>query len=418
MNDHELDKLFRKAAEGFQPDDRLKEKVWKALEGKRNSITASASGRKNNRKWLLLLLFLLGAVAGFYVWDQSDQPIAEQHKDLSAASNKINPSYPPKSQIDQPVLNPKTDAKTIDHSSTNKIITGSAMQKIKAAIAGSVMNNNKQQTNNSSTTLSITDKNNLSFRPIPSNIGKKLPQISMSQTAVLSYPPGFGQQINRIKYPSVDKRSDNEVKENKADSINHSHNKSQWYMGFVFGPDWSGLTGNRWRTGMGGGIRIGYQFHPKWRVTTGILLSKKLYDARPEDYHPDDDIWMNYDITSIHANCLVIDVPLNISYKIWSRENNHITISAGLSSFWMNEEKYIYHFKTSSGVYKSLEKDLYNKNRHIFSVLNISPAYEKSFKHFTIGAAPYVKIPLNNIGFGNVKLYSTGIHFTFQYKLK
>jgi hypothetical protein len=52
-----------------------------------------------------------------------------------------------------------------------------------------------------------------------------------------------------------------------------------------------------------------------------------------------------------------------------------------------------------------------------FSVLDLSPGYSYSFnKKISLLTEPYLKIPLNGIGAGKVKLNSSGILFTLIVK--
>ena len=195
-------------------------------------------------------------------------------------------------------------------------------------------------------------------------------------------------------------------------------NQSQWHLGFVVGPEWSGLPGNNWEPGLSAGFRISYRFLPKWTLTTGLSLSKKRYAAKPADYHPKDTSWRNSRVNNIDASCVVVDLPLNISYRLWSRKHHQVSLSTGLSSYWMHAEQYLYQYKTSNGEPREWKKSLYDQNQHLFSILNFSVAYKKTFNRFNIGVAPYVKIPLSQIGYGRVRLYNAGVQLSFEYRLK
>jgi hypothetical protein len=192
----------------------------------------------------------------------------------------------------------------------------------------------------------------------------------------------------------------------------------RWYFGLAAGPDWSSAAARGWGTGVGGGLTAGYRFHRKWSVSAGIFLDKKIYDARPQDYDPKDNSWRGYNVTSINANCTVLEVPVNIGYEIWNRGNDHIVLSTGLSSYWMHEEEYTYNYKNASGNPAQWTDEMYGKDHHLFSLLNLSAAYQRSWQHISLGIQPYIQMPLQGIGYGRVKLYSGGIRFTLQYGLK
>ena len=81
----------------------------------------------------------------------------------------------------------------------------------------------------------------------------------------------------------------------------------------------------------------------------------------------------------------------------------------------MNTEKYKYFYKyTSTGPTVSKERTFNNENDHFFSVLTLSAGYRRQLsKSMFLTAEPYLKLPLSGVGFGKVKLNSTGVLFTF-----
>ncbi|MGH2645833.1 MAG: hypothetical protein ACRDE2_17915, partial [Chitinophagaceae bacterium] len=203
-------------------------------------------------------------------------------------------------------------------------------------------------------------------------------------------------------------------KHTKTDGLKKPH----WYLGITGGPDLSSASGEGWGTGISGGLTLNYQLNKKWIFETGISVAKAIYTAAPYDYHPPDNPYSYYNIQSIDANCLLIDLPLNVDYVIWNNEKHVIYAGMGLSSTWMHHETYTYNIKTNTGAWEQYQQEMYNKEHQLFSLLNISAGYERTWSHFSLGVAPYVKIPLSGIGYGRVKLLSTGIQFSLKYGLK
>ena len=80
----------------------------------------------------------------------------------------------------------------------------------------------------------------------------------------------------------------------------------------------------------------------------------------------------------------------------------------------MDREDYIYWYtNSSSGSYYSKYFVIKNKNKHYFSVVNLSAGFTRKLNNsISITAEPYVKIPFQGIGLGNVQLNSGGILFT------
>jgi hypothetical protein len=197
----------------------------------------------------------------------------------------------------------------------------------------------------------------------------------------------------------------------KAEQKNGSR-FARWAVGLTLGPDWSMVGGkSQARAGLDKGITIQYRISRKWSLETGILLASKIYSARPEDYHS---VNPYPNATAIDASCRVIDLPLNVRYNIWQPEKEQVFAVAGLSSFWMQKESYRFTYD-ANGASPTSETDIYHQNRHLLSIANMALGYEHTWGRISAQASTYVKIPLAGIGYGRVKLFSTGILASVKY---
>ena len=111
-------------------------------------------------------------------------------------------------------------------------------------------------------------------------------------------------------------------------------------------------------------------------------------------------------VKRIDANCKVLDVPININYTFMDRPKYSLTATVGLSSYFMLKEKYTY----KRDYMPDWETSLSNENQHYLSVLNLAFTYQLPLNsHMSLGIQPFAKVPLGDIGYGQVKLYSTGV---------
>ncbi|HQW93603.1 MAG TPA: hypothetical protein PKY28_10910, partial [Ferruginibacter sp.] len=63
------------------------------------------------------------------------------------------------------------------------------------------------------------------------------------------------------------------------------------------------------------------------------------------------------------------------------------------------------------------ERTIKDENRHYFSVLTLSGGYQHKFNGWlSLQAEPFVKLPLGGVGFGKVKLNSSGLLLTVTVK--
>jgi hypothetical protein len=165
------------------------------------------------------------------------------------------------------------------------------------------------------------------------------------------------------------------------------------------------------------GVTLEYRLTNRLRLSTGLLRSTKQYAAHREDYDfgAFGPMVSQYDFQIVDGTCQVLDVPLNLRYDVLARPRYRVFGSAGLSSFFMQRERYSYPY-----VYQNqpqyIEWEVVNQNRHLFSIANLSAGYERSLgAHWSVQAEPYLKVPLGGVGVGKVQLVSGGIFFGAKY---
>lgn len=161
------------------------------------------------------------------------------------------------------------------------------------------------------------------------------------------------------------------------------------------------------QTGTNYGVQLSLKLTRKLTVSTGASYAIKPYSTSLGSYssaYP-----QSVYTTNIQANCKVLDIPLNLSYQLYSKGNNAISLGSGLSSYFMLRENYRYDYTQESGLDpKYIE--IKNQNKHLFGVLNINANYQRRINsRFSAVVQPYMKLPLTGIGNGKVDLKSTGV---------
>jgi hypothetical protein len=191
----------------------------------------------------------------------------------------------------------------------------------------------------------------------------------------------------------------------------------RFYIGLVAAPD---VTTVKFldveRPMLNLGVTLEYRLTQRLRVSTGLLRANKSYVARREDYD-----WSGYSkvytrsFSRVDGTCTVVDIPLNLRYDFLVRPEARLFGSAGLSSFFMQHEKYSYDY-VEYNTPQVWSRSYANENRHLFSVLNLSAGYERSLgSHWRVQAEPYLKLPLAGVGAGKVQLTSAGVFFGVKY---
>ncbi|RBL93495.1 hypothetical protein [Chitinophaga flava] len=183
--------------------------------------------------------------------------------------------------------------------------------------------------------------------------------------------------------------------------------RKKWDIGVVAGPDFTVAPSFKYgNLGVDAGILLYYYFDPKIFVATGVIYNKKMYGAAPEDYQ-NSSVNIPYDkLEKISASCSMLDIPLNLNYTFLSGKKDRTSATLGLSNYFMLKEKYRYQYEYTD----PKELTIQNQRPNYLSVLNAGILYQREVSHqLLLGIQPYVKIPLNGVGYGQVKLYSAGI---------
>ncbi len=189
-----------------------------------------------------------------------------------------------------------------------------------------------------------------------------------------------------------------------------------WYVGLVLGPDLTVAPSFKYgNVGFNAGVQIHYYFNKKLFVTTGAVYSKKIYGASPTDYRTGSTSTPYGTLEKVNADCDVLDVPINLNYTFLSVKKNKVSATLGFSNYFMLKEKYQYLYEYGP----PKERTVTNENQHYLSIINAGILYQRpAGRGLLLGVQPYVKIPLNGVGYGQVKLYSAGmtVHLTFTGK--
>lgn len=161
-----------------------------------------------------------------------------------------------------------------------------------------------------------------------------------------------------------------------------------------------------------------YQFLKKWSVLSGVNYTVKDYQTNAEDYTVKPGFWTNgIKPSSISAKCNVLEIPLNIRYYFNAQNSsrNSFFLTAGASSYLMATERYDFVYDIDDPTLKQGWNGKW-ENIHYFSALHFSAGYQKSLhRNCSVLMEPYVDLPLNGIGFGQIDLVSFGLSLQFKY---
>ncbi len=191
-------------------------------------------------------------------------------------------------------------------------------------------------------------------------------------------------------------------------------------IGFVLAPDFTSvnsLAGNR--PGSTVGLTLDYQFASHWYIGSGLLLDRKNYAARAQDFHAPPDFYQN-NIFARHLDYVkgtfeMLEIPLDLRYDFSVTGSTLFFASAGVSSYLMTSE--------NGGMYGSpwgyqsyQPSPVTGEHSYLFAAATLSLGVETGLSNsLSLLIAPYMKIPTRGIGFGQVQMSSVGINFALKF---
>jgi hypothetical protein len=171
-------------------------------------------------------------------------------------------------------------------------------------------------------------------------------------------------------------------------------------------------------TGYSAGILLGYQLSRKLSVESGLQLDKKFYYTDGK-YFSTKNLYLQPGISILEAsgNCYMFELPINFKYNWTSTAKSNWFTTLGMSSYFMKNEKYDYTVDYWGSPY-NVARSYPNTSTSWFGAINLSGGYTHTLGNVgSLRVEPYIKIPIQGLGIGNLSIWSSGIYVTFIKKL-
>jgi hypothetical protein len=201
---------------------------------------------------------------------------------------------------------------------------------------------------------------------------------------------------------------------NNSKKNGSSNNESGFYAGIMSGVDLSSINFRSAKTGSTKGFILGYALNKKWSIESGLFWDTKRVSDNgnhfdPPGYTPSSIMT----ITAVNGKNRLYEVPVNIKYSIVSGKHN-LFATTGLSSYFMRSENYDYEYTQNNQPAGHNYLNYTNQSKNWFSVVNLSVGYTHKFGATgSLRVEPYLKLPLKDLGVGNMPITSTGLNIGF-----
>jgi hypothetical protein len=199
---------------------------------------------------------------------------------------------------------------------------------------------------------------------------------------------------------------------------------SRFALAVLAAPDVNGVSSfSNGQTGLNLAVQLSLKLSRKLSISTGAAYAIKPYQTGLGNYRTNSPGWSaglwtsNAKPNTVNANCYVLDIPLNINYQLYRKGKNSFAVGTGLSSYIMLKEDYRFTFPDPAK--DGVDVAISNQNQHLLGVLNMNVNYQHQLNNkLGLIVQPYLKLPLTQIGFGQVGLQSAGVAVGFNWNIK
>jgi hypothetical protein len=188
-----------------------------------------------------------------------------------------------------------------------------------------------------------------------------------------------------------------------------------FYYGVVAGPAFNtikdqGVT----KTGYSVGLLGGYQFCERWSLETGIIYSKKFYKTDAKYFSMDKigpAMPQGMHVMKVDGCSEFVEWPLHVRYDVIQKTSKSLFVTTGLSTYMITHESNGYH-TLLNGVEKMMYGNYETDAVYFSAAIDLSIGYQQRIGNRNhIRVEPYIQIPVKGIGMGDLPVTAAGVHF-------
>lgn len=158
-----------------------------------------------------------------------------------------------------------------------------------------------------------------------------------------------------------------------------------------------------------------YSISNRMYLQLGLAKSKKKYSALSGEYTWPSNWKQKILPTSVDGTCKMLEIPFNLRYDITQKSQSRWFATAGVSSYYMANEKYVYNYPPYSTNIKWYDYQV-KTGWYLLSHVNVSVGFQYQLaKKLSLIAEPYARIPVKKVGYGKINLTTTGVWVSLRY---
>jgi len=391
-----LDRLFQKKAKEY--DIAFREEDWNNLEQKLDLKDTRIAYRKK-LVWLAAASALIIIMLGYFTFDNYSR--------LNELAEQQNP--PTESEITEPpIISEIPD--TVDERQFAEDEDND--KQMDESVADRGVSTEKETT----TTNAQTDRHTERLKGIEQISGTTDRKVRESDFGTgIKKPIAFSRGIQTHHHETIMSTVGTEP----ADFEAEKGFMSRISIGLAMSPDLStvGSISDFYNPGYKAGINLEYSITENLSVSVGVIHSLVKYTAQGNNYNPSY-YWSGGNAPDeIIGECLLFDIPISVKLNFLNFERSRFYATAGLSSYFMQSEEYSFSYRA----YQPGQEEGWSGKTgtsHWLSNAGFSIGYEFDVhSNWSMRVEPFIKVPVQEVGWGNVELYSMGSFISLNYKL-
>ena len=425
QNNDNISQFFRKAVQ--KPKIRFVESDWNKLQARLDAASVAGASKHNHWKAAFIAAVALLFVSTALLLYIGRQPNTIEEK-TDASNLNAAPSFSTRasSKKDKPSgekqMLKNTEAEKPDENTVyTSHLSNLRKKEVKTPTKNSTIESSEEHPI-SSQGGDVDKATSFQNDASSDNLNKVTVMNQSSGKEVTSQSfPSDSSSLEKQKDPIV--KSETNLNDSLAGPI--KSRPSRWNVMLSLSPDFSSTDLDKFTTPGGAfGIAGYYSFSRAFSISTGVVMSHKLYWDNGNEYKPlEAGFWAKkiHGIVpgKIEGSCSVLEIPFGFQYYAVSTKKNKLYLASTFSSYIMFKESYQYIFDAPNpGAAQSWHAKKISYS--LFSITNLAVGYERSISdRLMIGVSPYIKIPMSGIGsWANIKLYSLGAAFTLRYQFQ
>lgn len=418
MTDEELDRLFKDAADNFK-NSNPPEKAWEAFYA-RNEKHLKENGDEEYSAplipvkpapWVILLrkyrvaaaVFLL-AVAATFLWVDSSRQPRRNTAGLPPVSAAKDAGITAPDATQQKLAGEKEDSSLPETQRTAGTLAAPAP-----------------------VTPALGEQPGLLTRvppnPLPQTDPPVQPSTDMAAAPSKDMIPHMPSQGDKKRMDLAAGTTEKTPKNTTVPGINYfavaktpakATKAGKWQMGIVGGTNIAMVKGDVSSTpGLNTGILVQRRINDsRVSLESGVIYESMTYAVENEYFNPGGQP-VSAKVSNISGSCTMIDVPVNVRYDMVHAKKSKAFVSTGVSPTVMVKQSYVYDYTDENGT-RLIDRDVTGQGKSFYAVANLSVGYEQKWNKTSVQVAPYLKIPMGEIGYGNLSLGGIGTQVSIK----